>query len=308
VSAGASGAIFGIAGAFVSYLYLKKVQVEGSFVKQKLKSLVIFIGYNLLYGSRGNVDNSAHIGGLVAGLVLGALVPPMLRRNDSAVSAPETAYLPSLDDLAKQESHANRIAWQIPVGGALVLLIAGTLVRAVNLPAASYGKAIVLIRAGQLNRGADEMQHAESMAPDFFYAHAVLGELRLEQGNPSAAIPPLERALALFPDTYYIEHNLALAYLGSGRPADALTEITFAVKLETTNAWRAQCILAFAAEQTGNSRLATENLRSVVQSKPDFQEAREALGRLESEPGHNFFLAIPYAKLIFKSNAWPLYP
>src|SRR5882762_636713 len=160
VSAGASGAIFGVAGAFVSYLYLKKVQVEGSFVKQKLKSLVIFIGYNLLRGAGGGIDNSAHIGGLVAGLVLGALVPPMLRRNDSAVSAPETAYLPSLDDLAKQESHANRIAWQIPVGGALVLLIAGTLVRAVNLPAASYGKAIVLIQAGQLNRGADEMQHA----------------------------------------------------------------------------------------------------------------------------------------------------
>jgi membrane associated rhomboid family serine protease len=309
VSAGASGAIFGIAGAFVTYLYLKKVPVEGSFVKQKLKNLAIFIGYNLLYGMRGGVDNSAHLGGLISGLVLGALVPPMLKRMGGAVPTPGSAYIPSTDDdLARQESHAKRIAWQIPLGGAIVLLIAGTWIRAVNLPLANYGKAVVLLEAGKLNQAADELQRAESMAPDSFYSQALLGELRLEQGNPSAAISPLEHALALYPDTYYIEHNLALAYLGSGRPADALQEITFAAKSETKNAWRAECILAFAAQQTGDSRLANENLRLVIQSNPDFREAREALARSASESIHNAAFAIPYSQLVFKSSAWPLYP
>ena len=308
VSAGASGAIFGIAGAFVTYLYLKKVPVDRDFARQKLKNLAIFIGYNLLYGIRGGVDNSAHLGGLIAGLVLGALVPAMLRRMDGAAPTPESAYLPSTDDLENQESHAKRIAWQISFGGAIILLIAGTWIRAVNLPLANYGKAIVLLQAGQLNQGADEMQRAESMAPESFYSQALLGELRLEQGNPSAAISPLEHALVLYPDTYYIEHNLALAYLGSGRPADALQEITFAVKSETKNAWRAECILAFAAEQTGDSRLANEYLQLAIRANPDFREAREALAMSPSESIHHAAFAIPYAKLVFKSSAWPLYP
>jgi membrane associated rhomboid family serine protease len=308
VSAGASGAIFGIAGAFVTYLYLKKVPMERDLVRRKLKDLAIFIGYNLLYGAAGNVDNSAHVGGLVSGLLLGALIPPLLRRFDGAAASPEAIYLPSTDDLAKQESDAKWIAWRIPLTGVIVLLLAGAWVHARYLPAATYGKAVELIRAGQLNQGADKMQLAESMVPNFFLAQALLGELRLEQGNPSAAIPILERASVLVPDAYYIEHNLALAYLGSNRPADASREITPAMKSETENLWRAECILALAAEQSGDSRLAAENLRLVIQSKPDFQEARDALARLDSETKRNDGFAIPYSKLVFKSDAWPLYP
>ena len=309
VSAGASGAIFGIAGAFVTYLYLKKVPVEANFVKQKLKSLAIFIGYNLLYGMRGSVDNSAHLGGLISGLVLGALVPPMLKRIGGAVPTGESSFLPSTDDdLARAESHAKRIAWQIPFGSAIVLLIAGTWIHAGNLPLANYGKAVAYLEVGHLDQAADELQRAESMAPESFYSQAMLGELRLDQGNPSAAIAPLEQALALYPDTFYIEHNLALAYLGSGRPADALQEITFAAKSETQSPWRAECILAYAAQQTGDSRLANENWRLVTQSNPDFREAGEALALSASESIHNAAFVIPYSKLVFKSRAWPLYP
>ena len=146
------------------------------------------------------------------------------------------------------------------------------------------------------------------MAPDFFLAQALLGELRLEQGNPSAAIPVLEKASALAPDTYYIEHNLALAYLGSARPADAFMKITNVVKSEKSDAWRAECILAFAAAQTGNSRLAGDNLRLAIEAKPDLQEARDALAHLSPTSNTNAALTIPYSKLVYKSAAWPLYP
>lgn len=155
VSAGASGAIFGVAGAFVSYLYLKKVPMDRAFVKQKLKNLAIFIGYNLLYGAAGSVDNSAHVGGLIAGLALGAVVPPMLRRMDEASPAPEAAYMASTADLDRREAYAKRITWQIPLAGAIVLLIIGAWIHARNLPAAAYGNAVALIRAGQLNQAAD---------------------------------------------------------------------------------------------------------------------------------------------------------
>src|SRR6204780_4554414 len=82
-SAGASGAIFGIAGAFVSYLVLKKAAIPASLVRQNLRSLAIFILLNLSIGAAsGHIDNSAHLGGLMAGLIIGALIPRFARRTD----------------------------------------------------------------------------------------------------------------------------------------------------------------------------------------------------------------------------------
>jgi membrane associated rhomboid family serine protease len=300
VSAGASGAIFGVAGAFVSYLYLKKTPIDRGVVRQKLKSLAIFIGYNLLRGAGGAIDNSAHMGGLVAGLILGAVVPPLLQAVGAANPTEGSAIANPIEATSTLESHANRIAWQIPLGGAIVLLIAAAWIHARNLPAEHYGKAVESVKAGKLNEGIAEMQQAVALDPSLVLANAQLGEWHLEQSNPTAAIPVLEHTLSLVPNAYDIEHNLALAYLGSGRPKDAMKEIGSAMQSQNAITWRAQYILALAAEQSGDSRLASENLRSVLQLKPDFQEARDALARLESVSARGSSITIPYSKLAMK--------
>ncbi len=75
VGAGASGAIFGLAGALITALYLGKLPIPKQATRGTMKSLVAFAGYNLLFGAVGaNIDNSAHIGGLLTGLILGALL------------------------------------------------------------------------------------------------------------------------------------------------------------------------------------------------------------------------------------------
>ena len=74
VGAGASGAIFGMAGALISALYLGHLPVPKSAIQSTLKSLLLFAGYNLFFGLVPGIDNSAHIGGLVTGLVIGALL------------------------------------------------------------------------------------------------------------------------------------------------------------------------------------------------------------------------------------------
>ena len=77
--AGASGAIFGLAGALISALYLGKLPVPPRALKSILKSLVTFAAYNLFFGAVVPViDNTAHIGGLVSGLALGAVLAPRL--------------------------------------------------------------------------------------------------------------------------------------------------------------------------------------------------------------------------------------
>ena len=80
VSAGASGAIFGLAGALISALYLGHLPIHPSALKSTLRSLVSFAAYNLIFGeiARRFIDNSAHIGGLVCGLAMGAALAPHL--------------------------------------------------------------------------------------------------------------------------------------------------------------------------------------------------------------------------------------
>lgn len=79
VEAGASGAIFGIAGALIAALYLGKLPVPPTAIKATLKSLVVFAGYNLFFGQViPGISNAAHIGGFVTGLGLSAALAPRL--------------------------------------------------------------------------------------------------------------------------------------------------------------------------------------------------------------------------------------
>jgi rhomboid protease GluP len=75
VGAGASGAIFGLAGALIAALYLGSLPVSPRALRSTLKSLISFAGYNLFFGAVvPSIDNAAHLGGLLGGLLLGAAV------------------------------------------------------------------------------------------------------------------------------------------------------------------------------------------------------------------------------------------
>jgi rhomboid protease GluP len=76
VSVGASGAIFGVAGILVAMLRFGKVPGEFQYLKAHSRSILAFIGYNLVFGFISpHVDNAAHLGGLATGVVIGALLP-----------------------------------------------------------------------------------------------------------------------------------------------------------------------------------------------------------------------------------------
>lgn len=80
ISAGASGAIFGMYGVFLAMLTTNFI--EKSARKALLTSIAVFIGYNLLNGLKGGIDNAAHIGGLISGLIIGYAYFPSLKNNN----------------------------------------------------------------------------------------------------------------------------------------------------------------------------------------------------------------------------------
>ncbi len=85
VSAGASGAIFGIAGALIAAFYLGEFSLPKAVISGLLTSVLKFAGYNLVLGAfLGRTDNAAHVGGLVSGLILGALVAKVAPQRDEA--------------------------------------------------------------------------------------------------------------------------------------------------------------------------------------------------------------------------------
>lgn len=85
-SVGASGAIFGMYGLFLALLLRKIFPPEIG--KALLSSTLFFIGFNLLIGTQGNIDNAAHIGGLVIGFLIGIIFSftlpklTLVRRNE----------------------------------------------------------------------------------------------------------------------------------------------------------------------------------------------------------------------------------
>lgn len=83
ISAGASGAIFGMYGVFLALLTTNLL--DKSVKKALMASILVFVGYNILNGLKpdSGIDNAAHIGGLVSGLLIGYAFVPSLKQFEN---------------------------------------------------------------------------------------------------------------------------------------------------------------------------------------------------------------------------------
>ena len=74
IGAGASGAIFGISGALLVIVYYINNKSDGV-IQYNYSPLLFFIGYNTFFGFMiPGIDNAAHIGGLIAGLIISLVI------------------------------------------------------------------------------------------------------------------------------------------------------------------------------------------------------------------------------------------
>lgn len=76
VSVGASGAVFGVAGALLAAVFQHRHSLPKVFSKQIMNGLAFFVIYSLLQGfSKEGIDNAAHVGGLLGGCLAALILP-----------------------------------------------------------------------------------------------------------------------------------------------------------------------------------------------------------------------------------------
>jgi rhomboid protease GluP len=98
ISAGASGAVFGVYGALLAYLTVQRGAIPAEALNRLRVSASIFVTYSLFYGfAQAGIDNAAHLGGLAGGFAMGLILArplePHLRGSGSARRAVLAAAL-----------------------------------------------------------------------------------------------------------------------------------------------------------------------------------------------------------------------
>jgi rhomboid protease GluP len=82
LSAGASGAVFGVFGALMGFIVLRSDSVPKQVLAELRNSGLTFLGYNLVFGfSIQGIDMAAHLGGLASGFLCGLVMSQRLDRT-----------------------------------------------------------------------------------------------------------------------------------------------------------------------------------------------------------------------------------
>jgi membrane associated rhomboid family serine protease/Flp pilus assembly protein TadD len=212
VSAGASGAIFGVAGALVSMLYFGHILVPREVVRQMMSSLAFFVGFNLLMGSViPGIDNAGHLGGLVAGLGLGAA----LHRALPSRHRPPHRFL------------------AVPAAALLFFAVARiALDRAPENPDLLAERSRKLAAEGKKEASIHELEKAVALAPGSAPLLNELGASYLSSGRTDDAISAFQKAVDLDVQLYEPQRNLAIALAVAGRREEASEAFRIARQME----------------------------------------------------------------------------
>jgi rhomboid protease GluP len=82
LSVGASGAVFGVAGALIAGLKYGDFSISWRQQRATLSSVVFFVIFSFVWGmSSANTDNMCHLGGFLSGLLLGLPMGAFARRH-----------------------------------------------------------------------------------------------------------------------------------------------------------------------------------------------------------------------------------
>jgi rhomboid protease GluP len=123
IGAGASGAIFGIFGALVVF-FARNRKVPGLGAGEQLFGFLVILIINAVYGvMQSNVDNFAHLGGLLGGALVGGVLSPKIKMTLDEEGAPT----------GLQKSFAPSAAWVVVPAVLSVVVIGVTMLPGARL-------------------------------------------------------------------------------------------------------------------------------------------------------------------------------
>lgn len=207
VSAGASGAIFAIVGALISVLQFGSLGLVAEKRRNLLAYVVRFAIYNLLFGLMGPIDNMAHLGGLVTGLLLGF---------GFSRTFPEQEKTPVMRRYVLLAGTAMLLLTFVPVTYAKRYLVEAEIGR-------------LALTVGDLRQAAIHLQRSVDLRGDDPDSRSRLGYTLDRLEEYPRAMQEYERTLVLAPGYPTVEENLARLYLLDGRSRDAVRLYALAV-------------------------------------------------------------------------------
>jgi len=244
ISAGASGAIFGLAGALIASLKLGEFSF-GAMAQGTMQSLIMFVGYNVVFGAlSGRTDNACHAGGLVAGLVLGALI---------AKAAPEPRLMPRLGILALVAVMLGGVAYGLQRSRAYPYYLM---------------RASEQVGNGKIDAAIPFYNAALKLRPDSAGTiHYHLGRAYWENKDYAASERELQKALETAPKDEELVYALGGVRLEQHRIADARSAFAQLLAINSQSA-EAHLGLGAVASTEGDCALAQREYDEVEQLNP----------------------------------------
>jgi rhomboid protease GluP len=247
-SVGASGAIFGLAGALIASLYLGEFNLPSYVIQANLRSLLFFAGFNILFGISPigdifgiHVDNACHIGGLVSGLIFGALIARLAPGHDAVRRAIVLAVV------------------------TVAVISAGFGVQRWRAPELHFRSALVAQKS--VDRMIAELQKRVKQSPQDASAHYALAHAYFTSRQIPEGIGELNRVLELQPQNANARLDLGAAYLSQGQAKEAQEQFTKFVAQEP-NQVDGHAGLGMALADEGNHAAAVEEYKAALRLDP----------------------------------------
>jgi len=261
LSVGASGAIFGLAGALIASFYLGEFSLPSIAIRGTLRSLVFFVGFNVVFGSLfPGIDNAAHFGGLVSGLILGALIARIAPQHD--------AWLRRMGVLA-----------------VVALAVAASALGVEHWRGAPYrmGRAFESLSENKPSAVA-QFEAIVRQHPNLAGGHFALGQAYFNQGKYPDAEAEFRRGLDLDPRQTDARFDLGLTYLNENRPGDAKSAFA-QILAQNANDADAHYGMGLALAREGQHAAAVEEFKAALQAGPQgtgtFYEMGQSYARLQ---------------------------
>jgi membrane associated rhomboid family serine protease/Flp pilus assembly protein TadD len=273
--AGASGAIFGMAGVLVSYVYLKKTPAHLQINSRMLGSLGTFIAYNLAFGALPGISNAAHIGGLVMGLAVGAVLP--------AAGASEDARRTRLSLVA--------------VFAAIALVGSAIAAKRLTKGVSELASAEQLLGERKTDEAMAQLQNLATSEPEFAPGQELLAKVYLSKGQYPQAIAALQKAYAADPKNVMYQKELGAVFLQLGMLDEATA---FFQHLKEQNPKEALAHFGlghtFLAKREYDS--AIPEFRQALALDPQMPGAAFSLGQAQLQAGHYADAQATYRKIL----------